>query len=421
MNRRSFITKGAAGAALFSIMPREVLGKMGGNNSYIAPSDQLTRGLIGVGGIGRSASHFVSDQNCRLVALCDVDQKHLDSALSAAKQKWGEDLKSYHDFRELINDPNVDIVHIATPPHWHGLMSVIAANAGKDVFCEKPMTRTIGEGKRVEEAIKRNGRVFRLNTWFRFKDTFYGLGTEVKPLKKLVDSGLLGWPLKVRISGATGFAWSPSPKNSTTTSGSVRLPTNPTIFIVRTKPSAATSTTTAAAWPTWVSTTSTPCSTSSARMRSSPSRSRLTLRSSTPMQLASGGTSLTPTPTAARLSSRAKASRVRARCPTSRDRRARFTRASNARYLTYNKSSTSFPIPRNATQTSLTVCAIAVSSPSTKATATTVQPSSTSVYALSGSTAHSTSTQRHRPSSTTTKQTVSSTSRCVANGESSSK
>ena len=207
LNRRSFITKSAAGAALFSIMPREVLGKMGGNNNYIAPSDQLTRGLIGVGGIGRSGSHFISDQNCRLVALCDVDQKHLDSAVAAAKQKWGEELKAYHDFRDLIHDPNVDIVHIATPPHWHGLMSVIAANAGKDIFCEKPMTRTIGEGRRVEEAVKRNARVFRLNTWFRFKDTFYGLGTEVKPLKKLVDSGLLGWPLKVRISGATGFAW----------------------------------------------------------------------------------------------------------------------------------------------------------------------------------------------------------------------
>ena len=179
LNRRSFITKSAAGFALFSIMPREVLGKMGGKNNFIAPSDQLTRGLIGVGGIGRSGSHFISDQNCRLVALCDVDQKHLDSAVVAAKQKWGEELKAYHDFRELINDPNVDIVHIATPPHWHGLMSVIAANAGKDIFCEKPMTRTIGEGKRVEEAVKRNGRVFRLNTWFRFKDTFYGLGTEI--------------------------------------------------------------------------------------------------------------------------------------------------------------------------------------------------------------------------------------------------
>jgi predicted dehydrogenase len=86
-------------------------------------------------------------------------------------------------------------------------MSVMAANAGKDVFCEKPMTRTIGEGKKVREAVKRNGRIFRLNTWFRFKDTFYGLGTTVEPLKKLVDSGLLGWPLTVRISGATGFTW----------------------------------------------------------------------------------------------------------------------------------------------------------------------------------------------------------------------
>ena len=207
MNRRSFISKSAAGFALFSIMPREVLGKMGGNNNYIAPSDQLTRGLIGVGGIGRSGHHFTSDQSCRLVALCDVDQKHLDSAVAAAKQKWGDEMKAYHDFRELIHDPSVDIVHIATPPHWHGIMSVEAANAGKDIFCEKPMTRTIGEGKRVEEAVKRNARVFRLNTWFRFKDTFYGLGTEVKPLKKLVESGLLGWPLKVRISGATGFAW----------------------------------------------------------------------------------------------------------------------------------------------------------------------------------------------------------------------
>jgi predicted dehydrogenase len=180
---------------------------MNGNKEFIAPSDQLTRGLIGVGGIGRSASHFISDQNCRMVAMCDVDQKHLDSAFEAAKKNWNETVKTYHDFRELIHDPNVDIVHIATPPHWHGIMSVEAANAGKDIFCEKPMTRTIGEGKRVEEAVKRNGRIFRLNTWFRFKDTFYGLGTDVKPLKKLVDSGKLGWPLKVRISGATGFTW----------------------------------------------------------------------------------------------------------------------------------------------------------------------------------------------------------------------
>ena len=206
-SRRSFLKKAGLGAAAFTILPRNVFGKMGGDNNFVAPSDQLTKGLIGCGGIGRSSNHFTSDQRCRLVALCDVDSSHLAKARELAKTKFNETMTEYHDFMDLIHDPNVDIVHIATPPHWHGLMSVEAANAGKDIFCEKPMTRTIGEGKRVREAVKRNGRIFRLNTWFRFKDTFYGLGTTVEPLKKLVDSGLLGWPLTVRISGATGFAW----------------------------------------------------------------------------------------------------------------------------------------------------------------------------------------------------------------------
>ena len=206
-SRRSFLKKAGVGAAAFTILPRHVFGKMGGDNNFVAPSDQLTRGVIGCGGIGRSRHHLASDERCRLVALCDVDSAHLAKMHNLAKNKFGQTLQEYHDFRDLIHDPNVDIVHIATPPHWHGIMSVAAAEAGKDIFCEKPMTRTIGEGKRVREAIKRNGRIFRLNTWFRFKDTFYGLGTTAEPLKKLVDSGLLGWPLTVRISGATGFAW----------------------------------------------------------------------------------------------------------------------------------------------------------------------------------------------------------------------
>jgi predicted dehydrogenase len=86
-------------------------------------------------------------------------------------------------------------------------MSIMAAEAGKDVWCEKPMTRTIGEGKKVVEAMQQHGKMFRLNTWFRFKDNFYGMGTPVKKLKKVVDSGALGWPLKVTISGVTGFNW----------------------------------------------------------------------------------------------------------------------------------------------------------------------------------------------------------------------
>lgn len=194
-------TVGAAG--LFTIVPRKVLGGKG----FIAPSDQLTKAVIGVGGIGRSSSHFSNSEAYRLLAVCDVDKKHLTSAVEAAKKNFGIDVKAYDDWRELVHQSGADIIHIATPPHWHGLMAVEAAKAGKDIWLEKPMTRTIGEGKAVKAAVERYGRILRLNTWFRFTDTFYGLGTPVKPLKKLIDSGLLGWPLKVTVSGATGFAW----------------------------------------------------------------------------------------------------------------------------------------------------------------------------------------------------------------------
>lgn len=194
-SRRNFIKNSALALGAFSIVPRHVLGK-----GFLAPSDTLTKGIIGVGGMGRG--HF-GYEGTKLVAVCDVDKKHLKMAVD---QSNGQ-ARPYSDFRDLIAQPDIDIVHIATPPHWHGVMSVMAAQAGKDVWCEKPMTRTIGEGKRVVEAMEQYGRMFRLNTWFRFTDQFYGLNTTVKPLKKVVESGVLGWPLTVNISGVTGFNW----------------------------------------------------------------------------------------------------------------------------------------------------------------------------------------------------------------------
>ncbi|MBK5203127.1 MAG: Gfo/Idh/MocA family oxidoreductase [Prolixibacteraceae bacterium] len=195
-SRRDFFKKTLAVTAGITIVPRFVLGGSG----YTAPSDQLTRAIIGVGGMGKVHIHYT---DARLLAVCDVDQNHLKEALDIA----GSGVKGYSDFRDVLNRPDIDIIHIATPPHWHGIMSAMAARAGKDVWCEKPMTRTIGEGKKVKEAIHATGRMFRLNTWFRFKDIFYGMGTTVKPLKKAVSNGLLGWPLTVTISGITGFNW----------------------------------------------------------------------------------------------------------------------------------------------------------------------------------------------------------------------
>ena len=196
-SRRKFLRNSLGTLGAFTIVPRHVLGGRG----FIPPSDQLTKAIIGVGGMGRG---HIPYEGTRVVAICDVDKKHLQEALALVPDKG---VKTFADYRELIVLPEVDIVHIATPPHWHGIIAADAARAGKDIWCEKPMTATIGEGKRVQEAVQQYGRIFRLNTWFRFKDNFYGMGTTVKPIKKLVNSGLLGWPLKVVVSKHTGFDW----------------------------------------------------------------------------------------------------------------------------------------------------------------------------------------------------------------------
>jgi predicted dehydrogenase/HEAT repeat protein len=196
MNRRRFL-KGAIGAAAtITIVPRRALGGPG----YTAPSDEITKAIIGVGGMGRGHMDY---EGARLLAVCDVDQEHLRRAI----EKAGPGVEGYLDFREVLDRPDIDIVHIATPPHWHALMAIAAAEAGKDIWCEKPMTRTIGEGMRVVEAVQRNRRIFRLNTWFRFRSRFYGMDIPVREIKKVVDSGMLGWPLKVTVSGITGFDW----------------------------------------------------------------------------------------------------------------------------------------------------------------------------------------------------------------------
>jgi len=196
MDRRKFLKSAGSGLALFTIFPRNVIAASG----TIPPSDQLTKAVIGVGSMGRWHVKYTPG---RLLAVCDVDKKHLNRALEISDP----DVKGYSDFREVMQRDDIDIIHIATPPHWHGLMSVAAAEAGKDIWCEKPMTRTIGEGQKVVDAVKNNGSIFRLNTWFRFEGNFYGFHTPVSPIKKIVSNGLLGWPLKVTISEVTGFEW----------------------------------------------------------------------------------------------------------------------------------------------------------------------------------------------------------------------
>jgi predicted dehydrogenase len=197
MKRRNFL-KSAAAMASFSIVPAHVL------RAETAPSNQLTRASIGFGGVARSSNHL-RNKSTRMIAVCDPDESHMKEGLVQAEKRGYGKIHGCKDFRDILAMKDVDIVHICTPPHWHGPISIYAAEAGKDIWCEKPMTRTIGEGRKVMAAVKANGNIFRINTWFRMYGGFYGFGTEVKPIKKVVQNGLLGGPIRAVVGVGQGF------------------------------------------------------------------------------------------------------------------------------------------------------------------------------------------------------------------------
>ena len=199
LTRRSFLRNSIAAMATVAIVPRHILGGAG----HTPPSEILTRAVIGTGGMGMGHVNSINT-TCKLLAVCDVDSSHLAQAVKAG----GPDCKGYKDFREVLARKDIDIVHVPTPPHWHAIISIAAAKAGKDIWCEKPMTRTIAEGRAVVAAVKKHKRIFRLNTWFRFQDSFYGMGVPVKDIRKAVMHGMLGdGPLKVTLNASTGFDW----------------------------------------------------------------------------------------------------------------------------------------------------------------------------------------------------------------------
>lgn len=203
LSRRGFLTKSAAvtaGVGTFMIVPRHVLGGPG----YKAPSDTITRGVIGVGGRGRSGFHLVTNKPGSppvTLAVCDLDENNLARGLKQA----GEGCTPYKDFRDVLDRKDIDTVHVVTPPHWHAIVSCAAAQAGMDVLCEKPLTRTIAEGQIVADTMRKHGRILQIGTFFRFGN-YYRYG-QARNLKKLVESGKLGWPLTVRITKKQGFNW----------------------------------------------------------------------------------------------------------------------------------------------------------------------------------------------------------------------
>jgi len=183
VSRRKFLRGAGTAAAGFMIVPRHVLG--GPNQS--PPSETLAAALIGCGGQGgEDLNTYIKKAggDFKLLAACDVNKKILENA----KKKFGEHVELYTDWRRVIERNDVDVVSIATPPHWHALICIAAAQAGKDILCEKPMTRFISEGRAVVQAVKRYARVFQIGTSGRF-GAFQNRTN--RTIHKIMHSGLL--------------------------------------------------------------------------------------------------------------------------------------------------------------------------------------------------------------------------------------
>ncbi len=165
--RREFLKKSAlaasmvGGAPYFLSSAQPVLAQ--------APSDRLRMGCIGVGDMGRGDARGFNGL-VDIVAACDVDSLHLDMAQEdKGIGKKGEDGKKlpldlYKDYRKILERKDIDVVSIVTVDHWHVKIAIEALQAGKHVFCQKPLTLTVEEGQLVREACKKYGKVFQVGT-----------------------------------------------------------------------------------------------------------------------------------------------------------------------------------------------------------------------------------------------------------------
>jgi predicted dehydrogenase len=159
--RREFLKTAAAVSAgsfaLPTIIPASALGRDGA----AAPSERIVMGCIGTGGQGRgNMGRFLSFPDVQVVAVCDPDERHRNLARDAVHQKYGnQDCAAFSDYQELVGRGGLDAVSVATPDHWHALTTIAALNAGADVYCEKPLTNSVREGRAVVRAAEKNGRI----------------------------------------------------------------------------------------------------------------------------------------------------------------------------------------------------------------------------------------------------------------------
>ena len=187
------MTASAGALAAPFIVPAAVLGRGG----VVPPSERVAIGCIGVGGRGQANLQSVAKvPHAQIVAVCDVDAAHRKAALEQAGLKAES---GYGDFRELLGRDDIDAVVVSTPDHWHALISIAAAEAGKDIYCEKPLAYSIAEGRALVKAVEKHERVLQCGTQRRSV-------AEWRRGCELVRNGRIGKLRKVEVGIQNQFA-----------------------------------------------------------------------------------------------------------------------------------------------------------------------------------------------------------------------
>jgi predicted dehydrogenase len=196
LSRRTFLRSAAASVSIGGVSYFLPPFPAASGDETPKPSEQIRIASIGIAnqGTGNTKIHAKN-----VVAVCDVDNRHLANAVKLVEQAGGKTPVAASDYRKILDRKDVDAVLITTPDHWHALMAVDACNAGKDVYCEKPLTLTIAEGRAIVDAARRNKRIVQTGSQQRSDDRF-------RKACEYVRSGRLGKIKEVRV-GIPGPNW----------------------------------------------------------------------------------------------------------------------------------------------------------------------------------------------------------------------
>jgi len=178
--RRGFIGQAAGALAAGSVTPYVFTADAQGAGEPTSKNDRFGIGVIGLNNRGTAITRPAVKWG-DVVAVCDVDRQ----VAERAKAGFGGKATIFEDYRKMLDEKNVDVVLIGTPDHWHAAQAIDCCRAGKDVFCEKPLTLTIGEGWPIIKAVEENETVFQVGTWRR-NETHFRLACE------MVRQGRLG-------------------------------------------------------------------------------------------------------------------------------------------------------------------------------------------------------------------------------------